>query len=150
MLKFAAERGVDRVLLVRVACAIARTALHIMPDGEDKPRLAIDAAERWCNEQTPENAAAAREAEWASADAAVALLRADPTSSAGQVGAAAQAVAAGAANTPEPAAWAKDSAMWASRYAARHAALADPSLASRHAEIVREMIPWAMIAAVQV
>jgi len=46
MLKFAAERGVDRVLLVRVACAIARTALHIMPDGEDKPRLAIDTKPR--------------------------------------------------------------------------------------------------------
>lgn len=38
--------------------------------------------------------------------------------------------------------------MWAARYAARHAALAAPILASRHAEIVREMIPWAMTAEV--
>ena len=40
---------VDRRLLVRAACACARTALPHVPPGEDRPRLAIELAEAWCN-----------------------------------------------------------------------------------------------------
>lgn len=39
---------VDRHLVVRAACACARTALQHVPDGEDRPRIAIETAEAWC------------------------------------------------------------------------------------------------------
>lgn len=49
MLWLAAHVGVDRRLLVRAACDCARLALVHVPAGEDRPRLAIEAAERWCD-----------------------------------------------------------------------------------------------------
>ena len=50
LLWYAGRHGdVDRRLLVRAACACARTALPHVPPGEDRPRLAIELAEAWCN-----------------------------------------------------------------------------------------------------
>ena len=37
----------DRRVNVRIAIALARAVLHYVPDGEDRPRQAIDAAEAW-------------------------------------------------------------------------------------------------------
>lgn len=34
-------------LAVQLACAFARRTLHLIPAGEDRPRLAIEAAEAW-------------------------------------------------------------------------------------------------------
>ena len=48
MFDFAAAVGVDLRPIVLAACDIARTALHLVPAGEDRPRLAIEAAEAWC------------------------------------------------------------------------------------------------------
>ena len=74
LLWWAGQLEVEKALLVRCACAIARTVLHLIPAGEDRPRLAIEAAERWCQEPTEENLQEAEEAEeaaWAaSAEAA--------------------------------------------------------------------------------
>ncbi|MGB1225791.1 MAG: putative immunity protein, partial [Mycobacterium sp.] len=39
--------GADRKQTVLAACDCARTALQHVPDGEDRPRLAIEAAEGW-------------------------------------------------------------------------------------------------------
>jgi len=36
-------------LVVRAACSIARAALKHIPAGEDRPRIAIETAERWCS-----------------------------------------------------------------------------------------------------
>lgn len=47
LLWLAARAGVDRRLVVRAACEIARTTLRHVPVCEDRPRLAIDAAEAW-------------------------------------------------------------------------------------------------------
>jgi hypothetical protein len=47
MIWFARRRSVERKVLVRIACDCARTALRFVPEGEDRPRLAIEAAERW-------------------------------------------------------------------------------------------------------
>ena len=51
---------------VTLACGFARSVLHLVPASEDRPRLAIEAAERWLAEPTEENRAAAD----AAADAA--------------------------------------------------------------------------------
>jgi hypothetical protein len=36
-----------RKKLVLAACECARLSLHILPDGEDRPRIAIETAEKW-------------------------------------------------------------------------------------------------------
>ena len=58
---------------VTLACGLARSVLHLVPASEDRPRLAIEAAERWLAEPTEENRAAAdaaADAARAAADAA--------------------------------------------------------------------------------
>jgi hypothetical protein len=69
MLWLAGRANVDLKLLVLIACDCARSVLHLVPDGEHRPRLAIEAAEAWCRgESTREQVLAAS---WASsADAA--------------------------------------------------------------------------------
>ena len=60
----ACER-VDRRRLVLAACACARTVLHLVPAGEDRPRVAIETAERWARgEATLDEVQRAREAAW--------------------------------------------------------------------------------------
>lgn len=68
----AARVGVDRRLVVLAACDCARTALRHVPAGEDRPRLAIEAAEAWAAEPTEEKRAAAAAAAAAAYDARVA------------------------------------------------------------------------------
>jgi hypothetical protein len=49
--RLATDRGrlrvEDRRHVVLATCAVARTALHLIPQGEDRPRLAIETAEAW-------------------------------------------------------------------------------------------------------
>ena len=65
---------VDHRQIVRLACLCARQALPYVPPGEARPRLAIEAAERWIESPTGENrdaaGAAAGAAAWAAAGAA--------------------------------------------------------------------------------
>ena len=73
MIWFARRRSVERKVLVRIACDCARTALRFVPEGEDRPRLAIETAERWTrNEATIDEVRAAADA----ADAAAAAVAA--------------------------------------------------------------------------
>ena len=60
----AAARVADRPRIVLAACACARTVLDRVPAGEDRPRVAIETAERWARgEATTEDVRrAAREA----------------------------------------------------------------------------------------
>ena len=52
------------------ACACARTSLKYVPAGEDRPRLAIECAERYARgEATKDELAAARAASWGAARA---------------------------------------------------------------------------------
>jgi hypothetical protein len=39
---------IERKLFVLSACEIARTVLHLIPKGEERPLAAIEAAEGWC------------------------------------------------------------------------------------------------------
>ena len=45
--------------IVRAACSCARRALIYVPAGEDRSRLAIEAAERWADDPTETNRLAA-------------------------------------------------------------------------------------------
>jgi hypothetical protein len=47
MLWFAARVEIDRKALVLAACDCAETALRFVPEGEDRPRVAIETARRW-------------------------------------------------------------------------------------------------------
>ena len=71
------RRRADHVKLVRCACEIARTVLHMVPAGEDRPRLAIEAAERWCNDPTKATQSDAAYAVYAAAAAVYAAANAD-------------------------------------------------------------------------
>ena len=73
LLWIADKLNVGRKLLVLAACACARTALKYVPAGEERPRLAIEAAERWADNPTEKNKAAA----WAAGDAAWAAAHKD-------------------------------------------------------------------------
>ena len=107
MIWYAARRNIDRKILVRIACDCARTVLRFVPEGEDRPRIAIETTERWIvGEATIEEvrkartdaadayaaAAAAADAATAAADAATAA-----TDAAADAAAAAAADAAAAA-----------------------------------------------------
>jgi len=144
LLWIADKLNVGRKLLVLAACACARTALKYVPAGEERPRLAIEAAERWADNPTEKNKAAA----WAAARAAA--------RAAGDAGAAAAArAAAGAAAAARAAAWTAGdagAAAWAAA-AARAAAwtagdAGAAAWAAAHkdmAKIVRKIIPFSVI-----
>ena len=50
---------------VRATCLCVRPALEFVPVGEDRPRFAIEAAERWAKNPTTENRLAAAAAAYA-------------------------------------------------------------------------------------
>jgi hypothetical protein len=62
--------------VVLTACACARTALKYVPVGEERPRLAIEAAELWAKRPTKKNKDAASAAARAAARAASAAASA--------------------------------------------------------------------------
>jgi len=139
MLWYAEKKGVPKLSFVGIAIEAARMVLPLVPDGEDRPQLAIEATERWLAEPTEENRAAsragARAAEaaagvaeaWAAAWVAVAWAEAWVAVEAAMEAAWARAVAwaraatwaraAAAAAVPEVA-WARATARAASRAAA--------------------------------
>ena len=47
MLRWAAAR-VDRRVLVLATCDCAETVLHLVPEGENRPHIAVAAARAWC------------------------------------------------------------------------------------------------------
>lgn len=49
---FGSSERVDRRRLVMAASDCAETVLHLVPAGEDRPRIAIEAARAWCLEVT--------------------------------------------------------------------------------------------------
>jgi len=88
MLWLAARVGADRKRLVLAACACARLSLKYVSPGEDRPRVAIETAEKWAHgEATIEEVKAAAAAYAAAADAAA--YAADAVNAAGTYAAAA-------------------------------------------------------------
>ena len=117
---------VKRTDLVLAACDCAETALRYVPDGEERPRIAIETAQAWCRgEATIEE-----------------VRRASYAARATYYNAA--AYAASAAYAADDAA---DVAAAAAAYAADAAAYADRGQAHRHlATLVRRRIRWADVA----
>ena len=77
LLWFAARVGVDHHVVRLAACRCASRALRYVPEGEDRPRLAIEAAEAYARGESTSSqlaaaCAAARDAAW---DAACAAAR---------------------------------------------------------------------------
>ena len=138
MLWLAARVGVSLEDVVLAACACARLALRHVPEGEERPRIAIETAERWARGEATRAevhaAAYAANAAYAAANAAYA--------------------AAYAAYAAHAAAYAAANAAYAAAYAAyaAEAAAADDAAAARTATLrecadrVRAVIPWALIA----
>ena len=108
----------DRRVGVWLACAVARSALWHVPAGEDRPRLAIETAERWVRGQaTVGECRAAADAADAAAYAAAYAAYAAAAYAADAAHVAAYAAAADAAD----AASAANAAAYAAAYAAADA-----------------------------
>ena len=64
---------INRIVLL--ACWCARRSLKYIPDGEDRPRLAIEAAERCAKNPTTKNKSAAWSTSWSAKSVAEATAR---------------------------------------------------------------------------
>jgi len=130
LLQIFADLDIGRSLVVRAACDCARTALRYVPKGEDRPRIAIETAEAWCEGRASIGQVSA--AGSAAADDA-------RGANAAHAGAAA-AAAAHAAHA--------DVAAYAAANAAYYAAAAEAAEAAarkQHADLVRSRIPWSVV-----
>ena len=125
MLWMSAKIGVDRKMIALAACGCARSVLHLVPVGEDRPRIAIETAEAWAaGIATLAEVRAAADAAYAyAADAADAAAYADAAYAA--YAAAADAVYAAVA-----------------AYAAAYASDARRKSLAASADIVRQHIAW--------
>ena len=143
MIWYARRRNVERKVLVRIACDCARTALRFVPEGEDRPRLAIEAAERWTlGEATIDEVRAA-----AAAAAAVAYA-ADAAADAAAAAAYAAAYAAiAAAAAAAAAAYVADAVAAAAAYVADAAADAAAYVADAVADVAADAAAAAAYAA---
>jgi len=144
LLWWAAKDGASKQEIVLVACAIARTVLHLTKD--PRALAAIEAAERWADDPSEENR---RKARAAAADAAAyAAYAADAAYAAADAAAdAADAAAADAAYAAADAAYAADAAAYAAADAAADADAADAARAESHANslaLIRSRLaqPW--------
>ena len=151
LLWIAGRLDVDRKLLVMAACGCARTALKYIPDGEDRPRIAIETAEAWTRGEatidqvrSAANAAASYAASHA-ADAA--SYAADAATYVAQAAADAATYAAQAADAASYAASyaAASHAVYAASYAASYAAASYAAARKDMAAIVRKIIPFSVI-----
>ena len=121
-------------LLRLLACDIAETVLHLVPAGEDRPRIAIETARRFADGQaTAQKLAAAVDAAWSAKAAGVAGAAAWAARSAGDAAWSAKAAAwaaARAAGSAGDAAWSAKAA-WDAWDAANR----------QHADLVRKWFP---------
>ncbi len=143
------NRG-DRAVIVRCACAFAREVIHLIPEGEDRPRAVLELAERWATgEDIPVNelraAADAAAVRAAAADAALRLWAAAADAAVWAADAAGWAVdaAARAADAADAAAnaAANAAAVWAAGAAdaAANAAANAAAMRRRQAEVIRSL-----------
>jgi hypothetical protein len=153
MMWLAGHIAVDQRRLVLCATTCARAVLHLVPIGEDRPRLAIEAAEAWAHGRGTAEAAwyAAKGAAWA-ADAAAGAVKAAERAAARAAEWAACVAAA------RPAEWAEDipatGATWWTAASVSEAATAAEvaqitmraAAMRRYARGVRSVIPWAHVA----
>lgn len=141
MLWAAGKLDVDRKTLVTIACRIARKVLHLVPTGEDRPRIAIETTERWVRgESTIEEVQAARRN--ADAYAVVAYAAVAKAAAAAACAAATAASRSAAAACAAATADANDDD---DDDATEAAAYAREQMQRECADIVREVLPWETI-----
>jgi len=137
----------DRKKVVYAACQCVRLSLHLVPEGEERPRIAIETAEAWTRREV-----GLEEVKKAAYAADAAAYTADAAAYAADAAAAANAAASADAAAYAASADAADAAYAASAYAAADAADADAADADaadarketllKCAEIVRENVSW--------
>jgi len=145
---------VDHKLLVRAGCDCARIALLHVPEGENRPRIAIETTEAWCDgratiEQVRVAARGATPADAANA-AAYAAYAANAATAANAAAYAANAAAyaayaATADAAANAAAYAANAARAAYSGAARVASAAWDKTQAHCADPVRARIPWSVV-----
>jgi hypothetical protein len=142
----AVELGVAHKLVTLAACDCARTALRHVPPGEDRPRLAIEAAEAWCRgEATEKEATYTAGAYTTFAPACRAAEAAEATSYASCAAEAASYApwtATYAAYAADAASYAAEAASYDPWAAAARAAANHCAAHQRCADLVRDRIPW--------
>lgn len=115
------HQPLEKMQSVRLAIAFAETCIHLVPEGENRPRLAIDAAKAWADDPTEDNRVVARAAAWSAAAAESAAWSAEES--------AARSAAESAARS-------------AAAFAARSAAAFAAAIARiKNCQIIREAIP---------
>jgi len=153
LLGIAAIIGADHKLVVRAGCDCARTALRYIPEGEHRPRLAIEATEAWC-----EGRATLKQVSFAASVASAVT----PYGTEGSGGVAAGTAALGAVNAAYAVVHpvrAADAAAKAAASAANTANVIGAGTAvntinthtahkqarAQHADMVRSRIPWSAV-----
>jgi hypothetical protein len=146
LLWLACRANVDRKLIVRATCDVAKTTLKYIPAGELRPAKAIDTALAWCAGQAT-LAEVRQSAAAAYAAAAYAAYAADAADAAAAAAAdAADAAAAYAAYAADADAADAAAAYAAAAYAAYAADAARKKSLHKSAIIIRKHISAAMIA----
>ena len=167
LLWLAAKAGVDRKVVTLAACAVARTALKHVPEGELRPLQAIEAAEAWARGEPGATLEKVQEAANSASNAYYAAYAAAHATAAAASNAAFAAIAASdAAYCASNAYYAANASYYAASYAsntasnASNAAIAaiaasDAAEASykgaksrslaQSAKIVRKFITWKMM-----
>ena len=141
MLRWAAAR-VDRRVLVLATCDCAETVLHLVPEGENRPHIAVAAARAWCRgDATLEDVRAAYAAAYAEAEAeAYSAAAYYAAGDAAYTAYAAAYAAAGAADAAADAAY--TAAAGAAADAAADASATHEEHMVRLADVVRARITW--------
>ncbi len=145
LLWVASRLNVDRKLLALATCDCATLALEYVPDGEERPRLAIEAARAWANGDGSVSLDDVRDAARAARAAAYAA-HAYATATATHAANAAHAAAYAAAYATSAAIHAHAAAAHAAN-AAAYAATAEAEMRAKCAALVRKQIPWETIKA---
>src|SRR5208283_1422257 len=133
LLWLAGRLTMDPRPIVLAACACARTVLHLVAAGEERPRIAIEAAEAWCRGESADAA-------FTTAVHATAAVHAAVVADAAGLAAAADAARAAAdAAADAAAAYASAEAARAAAYAAYLAAT--EAVEADLCQIIRKHIP---------
>jgi hypothetical protein len=159
LLWIATKLEVDRKHVVKAACECAKSVLHLVPEGEERPRKAIEIALEWTEGNASlEDVRSAAAAAYAAATHANAHANASYAASyaayAARYSAAYAVVYAAAAHAAYASAYAADNACACATAADRQVARARATHAGdvarcrslgQCAELVRAVIPWELV-----
>jgi hypothetical protein len=139
------EENIPDIILA--ACDIAASVLHLVPEGEDRPRQAIDIARSVTNGKITNAAVVANEVGWDVASAAANAAWAENTAASGAAYAAANAAWAAASATAYSAAFCAIGIIASvhDAHAANDADVARGTLSQKICDLVRKNIPFSKL-----